>query len=197
MPKVKKYEKNNKDSPTTIIKVINDKYHTLVNFIDKVYYYSKNKVIYQYFQILNVDPRKFSKKMNSDYAIELKKLVKSFFTYPFIFKEICLYVITRNTKLDFLKMFSDEQVKYITNLDVMKTKLIATAGSGKTRSLIGRIKFMVEHGLVKKEEVFMITFSKHAAADFHLKIKDLFPNYETFCQLKNFSTIDSLAKSIL
>nr|URM62051.1 ATP dependent DNA helicase [Mimivirus sp.] len=33
--------------------------------------------------------------------------------------------------------------------------------------------------------------------DFHRRIKDLFPDFENFCVLKNFSTIDSLAKSIL
>lgn len=187
-------DKKNRDEP---IKIISDRYTILFNFMDKIYYYSKNNVIIQYLKIMDINPSNFSKNMDINHTIELKKIIKSFFKYPTILKEICLYILTRNSKLEFLRLYSDEQIKYITNLDLIDTKLISCAGSGKTRSIIGRIKFMVEHGLAKKEEVFAITFSKHAAMDFHTKIKDLFPEFGEFCDLKNFSTIDSLAKSIL
>lgn len=125
---------------------------------------------------------------------ELKEKLK---WYPMVRRELKRYFDTNESKLTFLQRFSDEQIKYITNLSIEHTKLIACAGSGKTRSIIGRIKFIVEHGFVKRDEVFAITFSKHAANDFHLKIQELFPDCEKFCQLNNFSTIDSLAKSIL
>ena len=134
---------------------------------------------------------------DQNFTVESKKIIKLFIKYPTITYQIYKYIVTGVSKIDFLKNFSDEQIKYITFPDISNTKLIACAGSGKTRSIIGRIKFLVEHGLAKKEEIFAITFSKHAATDFHQKIKDLFPNYVEFCQLKNFSTIDSLAKSIL
>lgn len=91
-----------------------------------------------------------------------------------------------------LMNFSEEQLIYINYPKYEDTKLIACAGSGKTRSIIGRIKFLIDNG-VKKEEIFMITFSKYASDDFKRKIKNICPNYP----LKNYSTIDSLAKSIL
>lgn len=190
-----KLDIDNRGSTRTLKKMMEDSSTMLYQFVDKISVYSRNSVIKQYLKILGVDPTKFSEK--TDYSSEAKKMIKSFFTYPTIFREICLYLSTKKSKLEFLRMYSDEQRKYITSLDTSDSKLISCAGSGKTRTIIGRIKFMVEHGLAKKEEVFAITFSKHAANDFHQKIKDLFPDFVKFCNLKNFSTIDSLAKSIL
>jgi DNA polymerase III epsilon subunit-like protein len=159
--------------------------------------YLADETIRKYFKIFGIESDKLKDTTKDDYNIESKKLVKSFLKYPTVAMEIYKYISSGISKIDFLNNFSEEQIKYVTSLDISNTKLIACAGSGKTRSIIGRIKFMVEHGLVKKEEVFAITFSKHAAIDFHQKIKNLFPNFIEFCCLKNFSTIDSLAKSIL
>jgi DNA polymerase III epsilon subunit-like protein len=100
-------------------------------------------------------------------------------------------------KLTFLDSFSEEQIKYITYPSLAPTKMIACAGSGKTRSIIGRIRFLSVHHLVKPENIYMITFSRHAAEDFRNKVKALLPNHANICCIKNFSTIDSLAKSIL
>ena len=110
---------------------------------------------------------------------------------------MCHYLRTRTSNLSFLQKFSPEQIEYITNLEQTDNKILACAGSGKTRSIIGRIKFLVEHSIVKKEEVYVITFSRLAASDFHRKVQELFLDHGNFCDLKNFSTIDSLAKSVL
>ena len=112
-------------------------------------------------------------------------------------KVIEQYIEENKTSLDYLKRFSTEQVSYITSDSLEDSKLIACAGSGKTRSIIGRIKYCSEQGLAFGNSLFMITFSRHAANDFREKAKDLFPNYDDFCDLNNFSTIDSLAKSFL
>lgn len=172
-------------------------YGQISKIVEKIYSYSKDKTVDQYLKILNIDSTFFSNIICERHNAECTRMVKSFLKYPIIFNEICVYLKTKKSKLDFLNIYSDEQIKYITNLDIENTKLLACAGSGKTRSIIGRIKFLVEHGFIKKENVFMITFSKPAAVDFHCKIKTLFPDFEKFCRLKNFSTIDSLAKSIL
>ena len=175
----------------------------MCNLWSNVNYYLKDKTIKKYFEILGINANDFKNLRNKTntgkYLFDMAslKLVDSFFKHPTILNEIYKYIMSKTSKLEFLTMFSEEQVKYITNLDISDTKLIACAGSGKTRSIIGRIKFMVEHELVKKEDVYAITFSKHAATDFRCKIKSLFPNFNDFCKLKNFSTIDSLAKSIL
>ena len=172
-------------------------YDRIKKFVDKISIYSKDKTVDRYLKIINIDSAFFSDITCERHNAECIRMIKSFLKHPQIFQELNTYLRTKNSKLNFLDMYSDEQIKYITNLDITNTKLLACAGSGKTRSIIGRIKFLVEHNFVLKEEIFMITFSKPAAMDFHNKVKNLFPDFDNFCQLKNFSTIDSLAKSIL
>lgn len=169
----------------------------MINFWNNIRKHMLDPIIKKYLIILGINPDHFNNSISNEYFVESKVLFKMFFRYPAVVSEIYKYCFTKKSKLEFLHIFSEEQFKYITNVNMVNTKLIACAGSGKTRSIIGRIKFLVEHNLVKKEEIYMITFSKHAAMDFRSKVKELFPNFMEFCQLKNFSTIDSLAKSIL
>ena len=170
---------------------------TIIDLLMDIYIHIKNSVIKQYFSICGIIPENFLDP--NTLHEEINKFGASCVDHPSIVTEMCKFIgsVGRESKLDFLKKFSSEQSAYITNLDLTDTKLLACAGSGKTRSIIGRIKFLVDHQLTSKETVFVITFSKFAAIDFHKKIKNLFPDFETFAQLKNFSTIDSLAKSIL
>jgi len=169
----------------------------IIHFWTNIKKYLSNQTVCQYLKIFGINCEKLKNPVLDCFNVESKKMVKLFIKYPTVSMQLYRYTVTGVSKIDFLKKFSQEQIKYITSLDTNDSKLIACAGSGKTRSIIGRIKFMVEHGLANKEEIFAITFSKHAAMDFHQKIKELFPDFVEFCQLKNFSTIDSLAKSIL
>lgn len=172
-------------------------YNQISKIVGEIFTYSKNRTVNRYLKILNIDSSFFSDSTCERHNAECIRMIKSFLKYPTILNSINDYLNTKRSKLDFLDLYSNEQIEYITNLDIDNTKLLACAGSGKTRSIIGRIKFLVEHDFVKKENVFMITFSKPAAVDFHCKIKKIFPEFKNFCRLKNFSTIDSLAKSIL
>lgn len=176
-------------SETGIIKFI-------MNFNEYFPKIVKDKTVQIYMQIFGIDMTKFI-ELNEDYGIELGKLVKQLVKYPKICREFFKYIRTGKSKLDFLRNYSAEQIRYITNPDVVDTKVIACAGSGKTRSVIGRVKFLAEHQLVPKEDIYSITFSKLAKGGFHEKIILLFPDHEEFCDIQNFSTIDSLAKSIL
>ena len=144
--------------------------------------------------------------MNSNFLIELKKmevecarvvLMDKLMTSYYYVKYIHEYIENLESKLINLENCSSEQLAYITNPNLTDTKLIACAGSGKTSSIINRIKFLVDHEYVKKENIFAVTFSRAAAADFRRKISDKFPDYDNFCNMPNFSTIDSLAKSFL
>lgn len=168
-----------------------------LEFLDNISTYIKNPTIQIYLDILGIDKNKFSCITIKDYGDETKKLVRAFLKYPTVLYSIHQHILTNVSSLDFLTKFSPEQLQYITSLDIENNKLIACAGSGKTRSIIGKIRFIISHNLIKKENVFVVTFSKHAAEDFKNKVKTLFPDYANFCNLKNFSTIDSLAKSIL
>lgn len=168
-----------------------------IDFIENICIKSKKSTIRTYLKIFDIDSRLILGPINKKCGNEISKLVNIFLKYPTMHQVILNYFKHNDSKIDFLKKYSDEQITYITSLNLSDSKLIACAGSGKTRSIIGRIKFLVDHKLVDKENVFAITFSKHAAEDFHRKIVNLFPDYMSFCNLKNFSTIDSLAKSIL
>lgn len=170
----------------------------LCQFVEDLPTYAIDLTIMNYLQILDLDIELLSEENFSIRKYEeINKMIECFYLKPNIFREIILRLSGKQSKLDFLIEYSAEQIKYITNTDIGNAKLIACAGSGKTRSIIGRIKFLVDHGYVKKENIFMITFSKHAALDFQKKVQELFPDYAKFCQLQNFSTIDSLAKSVL
>ncbi len=200
----KKYisnKKNLKKNNKRLVRKISSISYSPINFaadlILSIKKYLQNPTIQTYFKILDIDPLKLVDDTSNEFSFETKKIIMMFIKYPVIALQIQKYIMTGVSSLSYLSKYSDEQIKYITSLDTSDSKLLACAGSGKTRSIIGRIKFMVENGLAKKSEVFAITFSKLAAGDFHKKITQMFPNHEDFCQLKNFSTIDSLAKSFL
>lgn len=184
-----------------IINIMDTKQNSFIDFITNfllnITGYTNNPIVIQYCAILQINLSKLTNIHNPSYVSEAKLAAKKMLQYPTVTYNLQKYITNDINNISFLEKYSDEQIKYITYLDTSDSKLIACAGSGKTRSIIGRIKFLVEFNLAKKEEVFAITFSKHAATDFHNKIKDLFPDYVNFCNLKNFSTIDSLAKAFL
>ena len=166
----------------------------ITSFDSSISKYIDDKTFMQYLQIVKLNPQDYKKPDCKAY----KRLVDSQISYPTIWKQIFLYLKTRVSLLTKYNHFSEQQLKYITNPNTGDTKLIACPGAGKTRSIIARARFMVEHGLAEKDEIFAITFSKHAAEDFEVRIKEMYPDdYKQFFNLNNFSTIDSLAKSIL
>lgn len=170
----------------------------ILDFLCNIKLYKKDKYVIKYCEICDIDLKKLSLDiLDPIFKSELNKFVLLYLKNPIIIDELFKYARTRKSKIKFLGNFSHEQNKYITNLGLTDTKLLACAGSGKTRSIIGRINFLVNQLGVPKTDIFMITFSKFAAEDFRKKIKTLFPDFAGWAQIKNFSTIDSLAKSIL
>lgn len=89
---------------------------------------------------------------------------------------------------------SEEQSAYIHYLNLEDTKLLATAGSGKTFSIIQRIHYLIESGKITKDNVILLTFSKHAREDFANKLKS--NNIATYDK-NNVFTIDSFALRML
>lgn len=160
--------------------------------------YISDPVIVQYLQILQIDPTHyFMSELNESFEINYRAMMKKLLLNEKILRTILDYHTDKISKIDYLNKFSIEQTKYVTNLSESDTKLIACAGSGKTRTLLGRIRFMIDHNMCDKSEIFAITYSKSAAEDFKNKLGKLFDDYENIFIIKNFSTIDSIAKSIL
>jgi DNA polymerase III epsilon subunit-like protein len=128
---------------------------------------------------------------------KLSTFTKIISSKPHLHSSLIEYLTKSTDRVSYLRHYSDEQLKYITNESTKGTKLIACPGSGKTRSIIARIKFSVEHSLVLKDENYVATFSRAAATDFLNRITQLFPTFESFLSTTNISTLDSLAKSVL
>lgn len=90
--------------------------------------------------------------------------------------------------------FTDQQKKYIEHIDKIDTKLIACAGSGKTRCIIFKIKYLLDLKIFKPDEILMLTFSRFTRDDFLNRLK----KYNVNDIDKNcVKTIDSFAKNAI
>ena len=92
---------------------------------------------------------------------------------------------------DFL---TDEQQLYIEYEKNDHTRLIACAGSGKTRTIIEKINNCIKNDKYKSENILMLTFSRFTRDDFLNKIKKY---NATYIDTKQVKTIDSFAKSLI
>lgn len=92
-------------------------------------------------------------------------------------------------------MYTEEQKLYIEFTDKVNTKLIACAGSGKTKSIIDKIIFLVSQNIFKAEEVLVLTFSKFTQQDFIRRLDLIDDDY--LIERENVKTIDSFAKKII
>lgn len=91
-------------------------------------------------------------------------------------------------------MISEEQEAYIKHVANEDTKLLATAGSGKTFCIIHHIDYLVTNRVYQPSEIIVLTFSKNARDDFINKLR----KYGIRCiNRTNVFTIDSLAWNLL
>ncbi len=108
--------------------------------------------------------------------------------------------------------YTEEQLRYINYDKKTHTKLLACAGSGKTRCIIARINKLIENDVYKHDEILMLTFSRLTRDDFIEKIKSyscIAPKQQQQQQCSNGSlseipqivnivnTIDSFAKKVI
>jgi hypothetical protein len=90
---------------------------------------------------------------------------------------------------------SKEQKEYITYSKTdSDTKLLATAGSGKTFCIIQHLLFLVQSNLYKPSEIIVLTFSKNARDDFICKLRK---SKAAEIVKRNVFTIDSFAWRLL
>ena len=90
--------------------------------------------------------------------------------------------------------YTNEQLKYINYKKKNHTKLIACAGSGKTRCIIARMNYVIENKMYTPDSMLMLTFSRFTRDDFinRVKICDI-----TCIPVSSISTIDKFAKTII
>ena len=89
---------------------------------------------------------------------------------------------------------TDEQNAYINFNEHIDTKLIATAGSAKTFTVIQKAKHIIENGILSTNQLLILTYSRLTQNDFLNKTK----KYRATCiDEHHIKTIDSFAKSII
>lgn len=89
---------------------------------------------------------------------------------------------------------SEEQLLYINDKTSDDSKLIATAGSGKTFSIVARAYNLINSKIYDARSVYVLTFSRQAKHDFVRKARSL---KATLILEENIRTIDSFAKHII
>lgn len=89
---------------------------------------------------------------------------------------------------------SAEQLAYINDTTLGHAKLLATAGSGKTFSIIAKVWALIERGVLEPDEIFVLTFSRQARHDFSRKVDRM---RAASIDKRNIRTIDSFAKYVI
>ena len=81
--------------------------------------------------------------------------------------------------MEYLKELNDLQLKAVTTQS-KKVLVVAGAGSGKTKVLTDRVKYLIDNG-VNKNQILTFTFTKKAAKEMKDRLKDYnFDNVFTF-----------------
>ena len=92
----------------------------------------------------------------------------------------------------------DEEQRRVVYDTSKHTIVIAGAGSGKTLTIIGKIRYLIEEKNIKEDEILCISFTKEASTSLKEKLKKYY-NYDievyTFHKLsleiiKEYSTVD-------
>ncbi len=137
----------------------------------------------------------FANMMVRDYAQALQ-FVNDYFQMDYrkfigkYFKADQIENLSRNmTSQRFDKLFGclSERQRAIINDDESKhIVVVAGPGSGKTRVLVHKLAAMLTLEDVKHEQLLMVTFSRAAATEFKMRLKDLIGNAANFVEIKTF-----------
>ena len=109
-------------------------------FKRKTNYYKKEEVVKNFINIFS-DFDNFIVKYNKNYVREQKEKLRQYFDD------------VEGKKLD------DQQITSIIT-DEYSNLIIAGAGSGKTLSILGKVKYLIEQKNVKPENILLLSFTK-------------------------------------
>jgi thymidine kinase len=90
--------------------------------------------------------------------------------------------------------YTTEQLKYINYNEKNHTKLLACAGSGKTRCIIARMNRLIENKVFEFDNILMLTFSRFTRDDFMNKI-DTYGG--KLINKNSVKTIDKFARQVI
>ena len=97
-------------------------------------------------------------------------------------------VIEKNALIEY-KDFFDSLFEYPLTLDQRKSIVcdadrllsVASAGSGKTSTLIGKFAYLVESKKAKPEEILILAFNSSVKRELEKRLKDLYFKDFNFC----------------
>lgn len=90
---------------------------------------------------------------------------------------------------------TDEQYDYITFSEIIDTKLLACAGSGKTQALILKNIFLLENNIYNHDEILLLVFGRMACHDMLLRANAV--DTQKLINVNMIKTIDSLSKYVI
>ncbi len=75
----------------------------------------------------------------------------------------------------------DEQQRKVVYNDSDALLVVAAAGSGKTTTMLGKIKYLIERKKVKEEEILVLSFTRDTVTDFKEKLQKMsYPNVSVY-----------------
>lgn len=122
--------------------------------------------------------------VNDYFQMDYRKFISKYFVPSQIEN------LSRNmTAQRYKKLFgclSERQKSIIEDDESKHIVVVAGPGSGKTRVLVHKLAAMLTLEDVKHEQLLMVTFSRAAATEFKMRLKDLIGNAANFVEIKTF-----------
>lgn len=155
---------------------INSFFDTLQKFDDYVTWVHRDEIKLTYSEVWNFFKEKsnFYKKEQS--VEEFNTVFQNFDTYIENYNKD--YVLTQKRELseyfdDIEGKKLDEQQRTAVLTDEYSNLIIAGAGSGKTLTIIGKVKYLLENKNVKPENILLLSFTKKTVTELNERLQNM------------------------
>lgn len=118
------------------------------------------------------------------FMMDYKKFIKKYFKG--IREEEIERNITSNKFNELFDILSEKQKEIIVDSESKYISVVAGPGSGKTMLLVHKLASLILLEDIKYEQLLMLTFSRAAATEFKLRLKELIGNAANFVEIKTF-----------
>ena len=93
-------------------------------------------------------------------------------------------------KIDYSSLLNEAQLQAVTT-KAQNVRVIAGAGSGKTRALTYRIAYLVDAMDVDPHRILAVTFTNKAAKEMQARVANLLPEVAGMLQVRTFHSFCS------